>query len=302
MSIFDQFIDITGIDFGTGQRGVQPIKEVVKKSKEKDLTRLAEAYGGLDKIPESLKPIKDVKSNYEFLKGNITRLDPRFNVKGVGKDEEIRKIPGMDKYYVSRKDAPGLGSFADTAGGLADLLTFQQFDFDRRGKKLSNRPKLIDIDDPSNYLVSQAQQSQVLGGLEDAGVDVGGSTSKAIPEAKEMLDFYEQNADRIRKVNRDLARGAAFDEAANYAITEPIRQKFLRDAVTFKQKQLLEAEKIKQGMPNAIQNRLLAADAGFATQAGAIAGQQDSATRFANLGNQRQFGQNVVYTPPLLRG
>ena len=38
-------------------------------------------------------------------------------------------------------------------------------------------------------------------------------------------------------------------------------------------------------MPNAIQNRLLAADAGFATQAGAIAGQQDAATRFANLGN-----------------
>ena len=302
MSIFDQFIDITGIDFGTGQRGVQPIKEVVKKSKEKDLTRLAEAYGGLDKIPDSLKPIKDVKSNYEFLKGNITRLDPRFNVKGVGKDEEIRKLPGVDKYYVSRKDAPGLGSFADTAGGLADLLTFQQFDFDRRGKKLSSVPKLIDIDDPSNYLVSQAQQSQVLGGLEDAGVDVGGSTSKAIPEAKEMLDFYEQNADRIRKVNRDLARGAAFDEAANFAITEPIRQKFLRDASTFKQRQLLEAERIKQGLPKQIQERLLTGDVGFAQQAGAIAGQQDSATRFANLGNQRQFGQNVVYTPPLLRG
>ena len=302
MSIFDRLSRITGIDLSTGQRGVQPMKEVVKKSKEKDLTRLAEAYGGLDKIPDSLKPIKDVKSNYEFLKGNITRLDPRFNVKGVGKDEEIRKIPGFDKYYVSRKDAPGLGSFADTAGGLIDLLSFQKLDLDRQGKKLSNRPKLIDIDDPSNYLVSQAQQSQVLGGLEDAGVDVGGSTSKAIPEAKEMLDFYEQNADRIRNVNRDLARGAAFDEAATFALTEPLRQKFLRDASTFKQRQLLEAERIKQAMPNAIQNRLLAADAGFATQAGAIAGQQDSATRFANLGNQRQFGQNVVYTPPLLRG
>ena len=117
-----------------------------------------------------------------------------------------------------------------------------------------------------------------------------------------MLDFYEQNADRIRNVNRDLARGAAFDEAATFALTEPLRQKFLRDASTFKQRQLLEAERIKQAMPNAIQNRLLAADAGFATQAGAIAGQQDAATRFAGLGNQRQFGQNVVYTPPLLRG
>ena len=105
------------------------------------------------------------------------------------------------------------------------------------------------------------------------------------------LNFLEENANRIRKINRDLGRGAAFDEAANYAITEPLRQKFLRDASTFKQKQLLEAEKIKQGMPNAVQNRLLAADAGFATQAGAIAGQQDAATRFAGLGMQRPFGQ-----------
>ena len=43
-------------------------------------------------------------------------------------------------------------------------------------------------------------------------------------------------------------------------------------------------------MPNAIQSRLLAADTGFATQAGAIAGQQDAATRFAGLGMQRRFG------------
>ena len=34
----------------------------------------------------------------------------------------------------------------------------------------------------------------------------------------------------------------------------------------------------------------------------ATADQQDAATRMAGLGMQRQFGQNVVYTPPLLRG
>ena len=60
---------------------------------------------------------------------------------------------------------------------------------------------------------------------------------------------------------------------------------------TFKQRQLLDAEKIKQGLPNAQQARLLAADQGFAAQAGAIAGQQDAATRFAGLGMQRGFGQ-----------
>ena len=306
MSIFDQLIDITGIDFSTGQRGVKPMKEVIEKSKVrkiKDLSQAADVYGGLDKLPSNLKPIENVTQQGSFLAPEpITRIQSRFNLKGVGKDEEVRKLPGTDKYYISKKDAPGLGGLADFAGGIVDAITLQRTDLDKLGKDFGAKPKLFDIEDPSNYLVSQAQQSQVKGALEDAGVDVGGSTSSAIPEAKEMLDFYEQNADRIRKVNRDLARGAAFDEAANFAITEPIRQKFLRDASTFKQKQLLEAEKIKQAMPNAVQNRLLAADVGFAQQAGAIAGQQDSATRFANLGNQRQFGQNVVYTPPLLRG
>jgi len=304
MSIFDRLERITGIDLSTGQRGVQPMKEVIEKSKVKkikDLSEVSDVYGGLDKLPSNLKPIENITTQ-----GGITRLDPRFNIKGVEKDEELRLLPGSDKfgregkYYVSKKDAPRLGGFADVAGGIVDAITLQNTDLDRLGKDFGAKPKIIDIDDPSNYLVSQAQQSQVKGALEDAGV--GSSTSSAIPDAKEMLDFYEQNADRIRNVNRDLARGAAFDEAATFALTEPLRQKFLRDASTFKQRQLLEAERIKQAMPNAIQNRLLAADAGFATQAGAIAGQQDAATRFAGLGNQRQFGQNVVYTPPLLRG
>jgi len=304
MSIFDQLIDITGIDFSTGQRGVKPIKEAVEKSKVRkiqDLSEVSDVYGGLDKLPSNLKPIENITTQ-----GGITRLDPRFNIKGLEKNEELRLLPGSDKfgregkYYVSKKDAPRLGGFADVAGGIVDAITLQNTDLDRLGKDFGAKPKIIDIDDPSNYLVSQAQQSQVKGALEDAGV--GSSTSSAIPDAEEKLDFLEKNADRINKLYRDRARGAAFDEALNYAVTQPIRNRFLKDISTFKQKQLLEAEKIKQGMPNAIQNRLLAADAGFATQAGAIAGQQDAATRFAGLGNQRQFGQNVVYTPPLLRG
>jgi len=305
MSIFDQLIDITGIDFSTGQRGVKPIKEAVEKSKVRkiqDLSQTADVYGGLDKLPSNLKPATVTQEGSFLAPEPITRIQSQFNLKGVGKDEEVRKLPGTDKYYISKKDAPGLGGLGSFAGGIVDAITLQKTDLDKLGREMGAKPKLFDVEDPSNYLVSQAQQSKVKGALEDAGVDVGGSTSSAIPEAKEMLDFYEQNADRIRKVNRDLARGAAFDEAANFAITEPIRQKFLRDASTFKQRQLLEAEKIKQGLPKQIQERLLTGDVGFAQQAGAIAGQQDSATRFANLGNQRQFGQNVVYTPPLLRG
>ena len=64
MSIFDQLIDITGIDFSTGQRGVQPMKEVIEKSKVrkiKDLSQPADVYGGLDKLPSNLKPASVIR-------------------------------------------------------------------------------------------------------------------------------------------------------------------------------------------------------------------------------------------------
>tara|TARA_R100001015_G_C4630406_1_gene192001 strand:- start:192 stop:1070 length:879 start_codon:yes stop_codon:yes gene_type:complete len=286
MSILDQFLNITGVDFKSGKRDVQPIKEAAKKMDIKDLTQIADAYGGLEKIPENLKPISDIKKQ-----GGYQVVESPFNIAGVGKDEKVIQKVGADMkpvYEIVGKDAPRAG-IPRLAAGAIDLLTRNKFDLDKRGK--DGKSRTLDLTDPSTFLVSQAQKSQIASALESAGVDTTGGTTGAIPEAKAMLDFYEQNADRIRNVNRDLARGAAFDEAANYAITEPIRQKFLRDAVTFKQKQLLEAEKIKQALPNAVQNRLLTADAGFATQAGAIAGQQDSATRFAGLGMQRPFGQ-----------
>jgi hypothetical protein len=297
MSILNQFLNITGLDLGTGQRGVQPIKKAAEKMNIKDLSQVTDAYGGLEKLPESLQPISGTEK-----KGGYNVIQSPFNIKGVGKDERVIQKIGADMkpvYEIVGKDAPRAG-IPRLAAGLLDKVTQNQYDFDKRGK--DGKARTVNLADPSNFLVSQAQKSLVEGALEGAGVDTTGGTTGAIPDAEAMLDFYEQNAGRIRNVNRDLARGAAFDEAATFALTEPLRQKFLRDASTFKQRQLLEAERIKQGMPNAIQNRLLAADVGFATQAGAIAGQQDAATRFANLGNQRQFGQNVVYTPPLLRG
>ena len=80
-------------------------------------------------------------------------------------------------------------------------------------------------------------------------------------------------------------------ESANMRANMPFITNTMKDLSTFKQRQLLDAEKIKQALPNAQQARLLAADQGFASQAGAIAGQQDAATRFAGLGMQRGFGQ-----------
>lgn len=98
---------------------------------------------------------------------------------------------------------------------------------------------------------------------------------------------YEKKMDPFNRKGRVLDNALEF---ASLRAQMPFITQQMKDLSTFKQQQLLEAEAIKQSLPNAVQSRLLAADTGFATQAGAIAGQQDAATRFAGLGMQRRFG------------
>ena len=291
-------LETIGTYFGFGpQRNLNLNKESEKQNKkrvERDLTNLAKAYGGLDKVPDSLKPFTTTQQ------GGITRLDSRFNIKGVGKDEELRLRPGSDafgregSYYVSKKDAPRLGGLGSLAGGIVDAITGQRTDLDRLGTDFNAKPEIIDINDPSNYLVSQAQKSAITNALEQAGVDTGLSeTSNPLGDAEAQLTFLEKNADRIDKLYRDRAKGAAFDEFLNYTLTEPARIKNLEKARAIAINQDIQALLAKQGMPNELQTRLLAGDTGFAQQAGAISSLADSATRMAGLG---VFPRNVGFS------
>jgi len=117
------------------------------------------------------------------------------------------------------------------------------------------------------------------------------SSTNPLDNIEQVLDAnekYEKRMDSFRRKGRGLDSAMEF---ANLQAQMPFYMRQLKDLTTFKQRQLLDAEKIKQGLPNAQQARLLAADQGFASQAGAIAGQQDAATRFAALGANRSFGQ-----------
>ena len=306
-------LESIGTYFGFGpQRNLNLNKESEKQNKkrvERDLTNLAKAYGGLDKVPDSLKPFTTTQQ------GGIKRIDSRFNIKGVGKDEELRLLPGSDsfgregKYYVSKKDAPKLGGLGSTLGGIVDAITLNRTDFDRLGSDFGAKPELIDINDPSNYLVSQAQQSQVLGGLEQAGVNVGGASS---PTAgiKEQLELIKgEGGDKLIDFYSKAGRRAAGDAFKQYALTEPIRQMYENRAGNIAQQRLLDATAVLEQMPSAVQDIMSKkAEQRFKEKVGtadinrSIAAQQDAATRMADLGMQRQFGQNVVYTPPLLRG
>ena len=101
------------------------------------------------------------------------------------------------------------------------------------------------------------------------------------------------NLDLIREQDKISRKGRLFDTGLEMAMQRaelPYLANFYKDISRTKQRELLEAEKIKQGLPNAIQSRLATADAGFATQAGAIKDQTDAATRMALAGTGIKFG------------
>ena len=281
----NDLLEFVGLDLGLGKRNVDLKKELEKANKNKISERIPQTVSELAKARDitqegALAQVGGgVGLNPVLPAGMNAVVDPNTG-RLVGKDAPKALIPSVGAKVIDFLTG-GISDLDRSGGGLFGRAV------ENRKTGLGGKPK--------DFYLSKEQK-------QNFADSISPTSSSAIPDAEEQLDFLEQNYGRINKLNRNLKRQAAFDEAANYAITQPIRDKFLKDITTFKQRQLLEAERIKQAMPNAVQNRLLAADAGFATQAGAIAGQQDSATRFANLGNQRQFGQNVVYTPPLLRG
>ena len=102
-----------------------------------------------------------------------------------------------------------------------------------------------------------------------------------------IKEFYKAQMEYEKAMDPFDRKGRILDaaiESANMRANMPFITNTMKDLSTFKQRQLLDAEKIKQALPNAQQARLLAADQGFKTQADAIANQQDAATRFAAVG------------------
>ena len=108
-----------------------------------------------------------------------------------------------------------------------------------------------------------------------------------------IADFYEEQMKYEREMDPFNRKGRVLDNALDFLsmrLQTPFIMDTLKDASTFKQQQLLDAERIKQGLPNAQQLRMQAASNAFAQEAQAIAAQQDAANRFAALGMQRRFG------------
>ena len=284
--------------FGFGpnnQRNVNLNKETENLTPEfTNLKQIGEQFGY-----NTALPMLNNMSVNQFAEANKQRF------LGEGK----KTITYGGKEFITDKDQPtGLPGLAASVQDFFDPSK----DRDKKGKIKFNpfaeaseaniglkefKPKLSDVIlDPS-----ESRQAKSLYKQETAGPTSGIQQQLDLIRSgagNELVDFYSQAGKR--------AAGDAFKQ---YALTEPIRQMFANRAGNIATQRFLDAQGVLEQMPSAVQDimskkqrQILESQVGAAEMAKATADQQDAATRFAGLGMQRQFGQNVVYTPPLLRG
>jgi len=194
----------------------------------------------------------------------------------------------LDGKLVSTDRQKGLGRFT---AGLTDALTLNLTDFDQRGGGflgLSDVNPLSGLGGKAEDYILPNTVKEIMDKRKESKDDEG--SKNPVDNINEIVDAelkYKKEADTQSRKGRVLDNALEF---LNMRMQTPFIMDTLKDASTFKQQQLLDAERIKQGLPNAQQLRMQAASNAFATEAAAIAAQQDAANRFAALGMQRRFG------------
>lgn len=294
-----------GTYFGFGpQRNVNLNKETENITPEfSNLKQIGEQFGYNTKLP-----MLNNMSVKDFAAANEKRMIP--------KGKEIIKIGGKD--FLTDEDRPK--DFARVRAGIMDKINMLNpfaeatdldklgglYEKDDKGRVAYNLAGGLTQFDPTDLSQLKLDPSEIRGATKAFKQETAGPTSGIEEQLKllrggagdELIDFYSKAGKR--------AAGDAFKQ---YALTEPIRQMFANRAGNIATQRFLDAQGVLEQMPSAVQDimskkqrQILESQVGAAEMAKATADQQDSATRFAGLGMQRQFGQNVVYTPPLLRG
>ena len=272
--------DLKGIDLGK-----------VGANKDVDFTfkEFMDTFGGKNKkIPEltDLQQLEDFFGPNEVIPGlNKTTGQLKVELQPVGLPKGAKVLsdgtilPKGASTAVTKKFADGVNLVDEyLLGGLFEGLR----------KPVYEDYKKVDLDDLSQYKLLPSQQAKLNTALEET---IGmGTPTDSISDSIEAFTKFKKAQDTQSRKGRILDNAIEF---INMQAQTPFLMKTLKDASTFKQQQLLDAEAIKQGMPNALQARMLAGDTGFAQQAAALAGQADAATRMAGLG---VFPRNVGFS------
>ena len=278
MSDLKDFLEFRGLDLGSGQRGVDLMKQFTSAQD------LGEEYGYDVRLPS----LGGLTVN-EFALKNRDKLIPEGKeiIKRKGKEFLVDKNrpKGPARLAAGIMDLFDPEADRDKLGGMGQIQPDGTYAYNPVGGLTEFDPK-----DLSQLKLnpSQKRKADKLYKQETAGM---GTPTDTIDDAMKAYFDYKKKSDTQSRKGRVLDSALEF---LNYSLTSPKIIDDLKDVTTFKQQQLLDAEAIKQGLPNAQQARMLAASTGFANEAQAVAAQQDAATRFAGLGMQRPFGQPVI--------
>lgn len=285
--IDSDLFNFKGLDLGSGKRDVD-LKEENKKINQK-IPQLVSDYAEFEGIPQeaalrqlggskNLIPVVPERKEQSIL-GKVLNY-----LYGTPEDAETELVDGK---LVAKNRPKGIGRFTT---GLADALTANITDFDRQGGGLfglsdENAISGLGIK-PTDFKLSKTIKDQLKTQIEEGSENPVESAKEA---AEAIIDFNTKMAGINRKNKLiDTALESAVMRANMPFVTDT-----LKDITTFKQQQLLDAERIKQREPNAVQARLLAGDTGFAQQADAIAKQYLAAVEGAKGG---VFPRNVSFS------
>jgi len=242
--------------------------------RDQDVSRAGalELLGGV-KL-EGLKPIAPTLKKPETIREKIRS----FIGKGP-RGTETELVGGK----VVGKDRPD-NIITRPLAGLVDFATFGVLDLDQRGNLFGGTHSVSGYGGGQelDYQLPKVIKDQLAKADEKSKVDKGSQNP-----VDNLMDVVKAQTEYEKIMDSFNRKGKILDaaiESANMRANMPFITNTMKDLSTFKQRQLLDAERIKQSLPNAVQARLLAGDTGFKAQADAISGQQDAATRFAGLG------------------
>ena len=277
--------DLKGID--TRKIGGNKYVDYTFKDYQKDLG-LSEA-GAIRELErgryniEDFLPVAPVTERADTFrerleKAGLNYLPLPLQVGGAKFNEQVYD-PKRGVFVGKNRPTGLLGALASYADGLTYGLT----DFDQLGGGLLGSKKSLrgfggaptDYELPADLKETLAMQEK----------------AKKEKESKDPLDNIPEIIKAEKDYQKEMApfnrRQRVLDSAMeflNYTLTSPKILSDLRRESDYVQNRLLQAELRKQSFPNAVQARMVAGSTGFATEAEAIAKQQQAATELAKAG------------------
>jgi len=217
-----------------------------------------------------LRDLNPIAPEYNKNKSTLEKVDEL--LMGFGSPAEV--VGGK---VVGKNRPTGLGRFTS---GIMPYELLGLTDFDQRGNLFGQNTRSGFGGQPTNYELPKEFKNL----LQQRDKDKEEASKDPLDNLDKIVDAelkYKSAADRISRKGR-IADNAI--ELANMQAQIPLYEALAKRTSTFKQQQLLDAELIKQSMPDAREARKLSSASRMAGELGAVANAYGTAGAVAQGG------------------